>query len=86
MKGIIPLTEISSGAPFGFYIHGHHDAAAFIERVNAEYDEDWKESDVLFSHARVVPLPKGWYDTDNKVLFNQKPGHGAFPATYVLYD
>ena len=83
--GIVPLHEISSGQPFGYYARGTHRPEDFVAQVNREYQSDFDPTEVESSYARAVPAPES-SEVDMKILFNQKQGRGAFFVTYVLYE
>lgn len=88
MIEVLPLYEIESGESMGFYAKGDHTPEDFASAVNYEYhgqEDIFDPSDVRQTHARVVPLPAG-RQVDFRVLYNQKPGRGAFLVTYVNYE
>ena len=74
-----------------YYTKGHVGKCDFVQALNSELfslygttpDETGAETSIVkHSHARCIPAPKG-HEYVYYFHFDQKPGRGAFPVTYV---
>lgn len=65
---------------YGLYAKGHHDKAAFVEQINAEYGAGAEVEKVSHCWLRYVPDSTGEYNF--RIHEYDKPsGRGSFPAT-----
>ena len=78
------IDTLSSDCAIGnwYYSKGHHDKAAFLDKVNREYGVDFKPEDVEHRYGR--------WEFDNScgepgqiLAAHSKPGPGIFPVTII---
>jgi len=79
----IEMTTETSNDPGGLFSRGHHDAAAFVAAITAEYGGlDGMTGQVETGYWRWVPCAPGG-DVDMRCIETRQPTRGAFPVTYM---
>jgi len=81
---IEPVSEFEGGDPQWFFTKGHVPPAQFLEHLSTQLGTQYSADDlkVFHSYARWIPVGPDM-PGETCIHFDQEPGRGAFPMTYV---